>query len=74
METVLHGNQCKSYKDCPCHKTKECACRDGTCMEEKWECQEDEDCNKMKKCSEKNCLCHKHLCEIAKLDPHDGTS
>jgi len=60
-----HGTECTEYTDCECRSSPDtCYCRRGYCSATKWECHEPSDCNKLNKCSDKNCACSGNLCEF----------
>jgi len=65
-------SQCNNYKDCPCRGKREaCFCRDGKCLEEKWECHIDGDCVYFEKCKHGNCACVGNTCESECLTTAD---
>jgi hypothetical protein len=71
-ECVYDGNQffknsgsCTDYTECNCSETPEtCFCREGTCVNEAWECHKENDCWGMAKCQEVDCRCSSYnTCE-----------
>jgi len=56
--------QCSTHQDCPCrNETDACFCIDDECVNEAWECHEDEECEKLEKCDGKQCKCMGGTCE-----------
>merc|ERR1712025_1326120 len=65
MSDVM-GEMCTKYTECDCRSNPEkCFCIMGQCENRAWECHEHRDCDRMKKCKGKRCVCRGATCEIS---------
>jgi len=58
--------ECSNYTDCDCRDSPStCFCRGwpARCDTTAWECHTSKDCSVLDKCADKECGCHRNLCE-----------
>merc|ERR1712179_466162 len=76
--TDVVGEMCRGYNECDCRSNPEkCFCIMRECENRAWECHESKDCERMKKCKGKRCVCGGDsgaTCEIDRNSGGNGTS